>query len=57
MTHVLCPEKLDIPAFNLHRKVRPGVLFLQRKPRTLSDHFGQDKPIEHPNGEGKYGVL
>ena len=40
MTHVLCPEKLDIPALNLHRKVRPGVLFLQRKPRTLSDHFG-----------------
>jgi len=39
MTHVLYPEKLDSPALNLHGKVRPGVLFLQRRPRTLSDHF------------------
>ena len=39
MTHVLCPEKLERLAPNLHGEVRPGVLFFQKRPKTLSDHF------------------
>ena len=45
MTHVLCPEKLDRPALTLHGKVRPGVLFFQRRPRTLSDQHPVFTPI------------